>query len=206
MPGALDIRLFALLTARLCHDLAGPVAAVGNGVEMLSDPDPEFAREAARLVVASASGAASRLHFYRFAYGFGGEGAAAAEPPPELARRFFAATPIACSWAPSVRSLPPQWQRLACNLLLVAADGLPRGGMLTVTAGALGPVVEAEGEAAAMAPELLAALAAAVPTAALTPRTAQAYFCALLAAGLGRRLRAETGEPGRVRIAAAEEC
>jgi histidine phosphotransferase ChpT len=207
MVGTFDMRLFALLTARLCHDLAGPVAAVGHGVEMLADPDPEFADDAKRLVAASATGAASRLRFYRFAYGFGGDAAgSAAEAPSGLARRFFAATPIACSWEPSAGLLPPEYQRLTCNLLLVAAEALPRGGMLTVTAGPSELLVDAEGEAASLPPELLPALAAAAPAAGLTPKTAQAYLCALLAVRLGRRLQVARAEKGRVRIAAVEGC
>ena len=38
-----DVTLAALLSSRLCHDLSGPVGAIGNGVEMLdgeTDPHP----------------------------------------------------------------------------------------------------------------------------------------------------------------------
>jgi histidine phosphotransferase ChpT len=205
MTGVLDMRVLTLLVARLCHDLAGPIAAVGNGIEMAADPDPDFAREAIRLVAGSADEAAKRLQFYRFAYGSDGEGAVEAIPgaPSELALRFFAATTIACDYAASASRLPTVWQKLACNLLLVGAGGLPRGGALTVAADACGLVVDAVGEAAFLPPELAAALAAAVPAATLTPRTVQAYWCALLAAELGCRLRAATDTAGRVRIYAA---
>jgi histidine phosphotransferase ChpT len=203
MSGILDMRVVELLTARLCHDLAGPIAALGNGAEMLADEDPDFAAEAVRLIADSAVQAASRLRFYRFAYGFGGDGAAAGGAPSELAVGFFAATTIVCDYATAVCLLPLPWQKLACNLLLVAADGLPRGGTLALDTGARGLVLDGVGEAATLAPELLAAMSSTIPTAALTPRTVQARFTALLACGLGQRLLTSTAEAGRFRIAAS---
>lgn len=201
MRGVLDLRVAMLLMARLCHDLAGPIGAFGNGVEMLADPEPGFAREAMRLAAGSAAEAASRLQFYRLAYGLGGADAA----PAELARGFFAATTIACDYASSARQLPPAGQKLACNLLLVGAEGLPRGGSLLVTANARGLAVEAVGEAAALPAEHMAALTAAVPTTALTPRTVQAYFTGLLAGAEGLRLEAAAAGAGRLRIAALRD-
>jgi histidine phosphotransferase ChpT len=203
MSVMLDMRVVELLTARLCHDLAGPIAALGNGAEMLADEDQDFAGETVRLIADSAAQAASRLRFYRFAYGFGGDGAAAGGRPSELAVGFFAATTIACDYAASVCLLPLTWQKLACNLLLVAADGLPRGGTLALNADARGLVLDAVGEAAALPPELLAAMSPALPTAALTPRTVQARFVALLACGLGQRLLIDAAEAGRFRIGAS---
>jgi histidine phosphotransferase ChpT len=203
MTDLLDMRVLELLMARLCHDLAGPIAAIGHGTEVLADDNRDFAGEAARLVATGAARAANQLQFYRFAYGFGGDGSAAGSAPSELALRFFAATTIACDYAPSARRLSLGWQKLACNLLLVGADLLPRGGALAVYDGACGVVVDAAGAAVALAPELIAALTLTLPTAALTPRTAQAYFAGLLARALGRRLLAATTAAGEARIGAA---
>src|SRR5882672_12277112 len=57
----IDMRVCELLTARLCHDLAGPIAAIGNGAELLDDEDPDFVRQAATLIGDSAGTAAKRL-------------------------------------------------------------------------------------------------------------------------------------------------
>src|SRR6516162_1014223 len=72
----IDMRVLDLLTARLCHELNGPIAAINNGVERRAedDADPGFLfgrgcmRDAASLVSDSARRAGSRLQFYRFAY------------------------------------------------------------------------------------------------------------------------------------------
>jgi histidine phosphotransferase ChpT len=203
MLGCLEMPVLELLMARLCHDLAGPIAAVGNGSEMLADEAPNVAAETLQLLAESAGEAAGRLQFYRFAYGFGVDSAVPARAPAELVARFFSPTPIVCDYAASVGRLPPALQKLACNLLLVGADGLRRGGRLSVNAGAGGPVVDADGETVVFGSELLAALTLQVPAEALTPRTVQAYFAGLLAHDLGRRLIASTAHPGRIRIGTA---
>jgi histidine phosphotransferase ChpT len=206
--GAIEVRLSELLSARLCHELSGPIAAINNGVELLAEeeldagwlPGASFTRDAVALVSGSARRAGNRLQFYRFAYGFSAGGIAAGPAPYELAVGFFDASRIVCDYAESVRVLSPDWQKLACNLLCVGADALSRGGRLVLADGPLG--VEAVGEAAALPPETGAALMLTTPMAELTTRTVQAYFAGLLAKALNRRLIA-TAEPGRVRLTAA---
>ena len=51
------------------------------------------------------------------------------------------------AWEPAVSSLSPEWQRLACNLAVIAAETLPRGGRIAVRSIPGGGVeVEASGE------------------------------------------------------------
>jgi histidine phosphotransferase ChpT len=204
----IEMRILELLTARLCHELSGPVAAINNGIELLCDedlepgspPGPGFIRDAVTLVSDSAHRARNRLQFYRFAYGFSRLGGASTGPAPhELAAGFFAAGQIVCNYAESARAMPPDWQHLACNLLAVGADTLPRGGQLALSNGPL--TIEAIGEAAALSPEARSALMLTTPTTELTARTVQPYFAGLLARVLGCRLIA-TAEPGRVRLTA----
>lgn len=202
MMGGLEMPVLELLMARLCHDLAGPIAAIGNGSEMLADEAPNVAVETLQLLAGSAGEAARRLQFYRFAYGFAAAGAMPATAPAELAARFFSPTPIVCDYAASVGRLAPALQKLACNLLLVGADGMRRG-RLSINAGACGPVLDAEGETVGLEPELLAALNLRVPAEALTPKTVQAYFAGLLAHDLGCRLIAGNAHRGRFRIGTA---
>jgi len=209
VTATLDIRVFELLIARLCHELSGPIAAINNGVELLADEPipagvgegPDFVDDAIALVGDSARRAANRLQFYRFAYGFGQSGPIVGVAPSELATRFFEATRIACDYGESIRALPLDWQRLACNLLLTGAEALSRGGNLVLAVGPAGLHLEAIGEFAALSPETSAALLLATPVAALTSRTVQAYFTGFLVETLTCRL-VRTGEPGRVRLSA----
>ena len=195
----LDARVSALLCARLCHELIGPISAINNGTEVLADDDLDFADDAVELIGVGARQAADRLQFYRFAYGFSGGGVAAGTPPRDLAARLFDGSRITCEYGESAAVLPLEWQRLACNLLLVAADALPRGGRLVLATAIL--EIEAIGEAPSLSPETLAALTLVASIDGLTSRTVQAYFAGVLAASLGCRL-VGTAEPRRVRLAA----
>src|SRR5215467_13265513 len=92
---AVPMRVLELLAARLCHELSAPISAINNGVELLADDDSDpgsgtdFSHEAATLIDDSARRAASRLQFYRFAYGFGRGSAIAGPAPHELAAAMF---------------------------------------------------------------------------------------------------------------------
>jgi histidine phosphotransferase ChpT len=195
----IDTRISALLCARLCHELSGPIAAINNGTELLADEDLDFADDTLDLIGASARQAADRLQFYRFAYGFSGGAGTVATQPRDLATRLFGGSRITCEYGESVPALPLEWQKLACNLLLVGAEALPHGGRLVLASAIL--EIEAIGEAPALSPETLAALTLVAPVDGLTSRTVQAYFAGALAASLGCRLVGTAG-PRRVRLAA----
>jgi histidine phosphotransferase ChpT len=144
--GTIDLRVLELLSARLCHELSGPIGAISNGVELLAEEDPglgsslnpAFLHDAVALVSESARRARYRLQFYRFAYGFSSGSAIAGPAPHEIAIGFLAATNISGNYAEGIRMLSPDWQKLACNLLSVGADALPRGGRLVLTDTPLG--------------------------------------------------------------------
>jgi histidine phosphotransferase ChpT len=199
MTRAIDLRVVELLVARLCHDLISPVAAISNGAELLADEEPEFVRDAIALVGDSARKAGRRLQFYRFAYGFSG-GGLAGPPPYQLAAEFFADSTTECEYRAEARALPLAQQQLACAMLAVAGEGLPRGGRLVLSAGAAGPEIEASGHGAGPLPQVRAALTMAVPAVELTSRTVGAYFAGLLAEELGGRLTVDD-RPGGFRLA-----
>jgi len=195
-----ELRIAELLTARLCHELVGPVAAVANGADLLSEDDLEIDLDALALIGDSARRAAGRLQFYRFAYGFGGTHMAGPQPS-QLAAAYFETSGMACRYGESVPSLPLSQQKLACNLLVFAAEALVHGGILAVDAVACGFRVEAAGEGVAVPRERLQALRLATPVAELTPRTVHGYFTGRLAQMEGWRL-VDKLMPGRLCIEA----
>jgi histidine phosphotransferase ChpT len=203
MSAATDLRLAELLAARLCHELSGPIGAIGNGAELLDEDGAEFLRDAVALIGDSARRAASRLRFYRFAYGFGRGGSRTGPAPHELAAAFFDGSRIACDYRERAEPPPLEWHKLGCNLLVAAAEGLPRGGQLALLAGAAGPIVEATGDGAALSPQTRAGLQLEPAPEALTTRTVHAHFTGLLAAELGWRLDIDATGPGRFRLLSA---
>src|SRR3546814_14984721 len=68
----IDLRVAELLASRLCHDLVGPIGAVGNGLELLGDEEFGMADDAMKLTTSSARQASPILQFFRLAYGMAG--------------------------------------------------------------------------------------------------------------------------------------
>jgi histidine phosphotransferase ChpT len=200
MAADLDIRVWQLLTARLCHELAGPLAAVANGVELMGDGDASFAADALLLVGTSAKTASARLQFYRFAYGaLPGEGTSPAIGR-NLVLKLFEGGNVHCDWPESEAARPMAWQRLACLALVLAAEALPRGGTVALRSKGAWPAVEADGETVRMLPEAQAALRSGTAIDNLTVRGVHAYLTARFAAELKLKLAPPRAEPRRLRI------
>jgi histidine phosphotransferase ChpT len=193
MSIAVDFRVLELLCGRLCHELVSPVGAINNGVELLDEEDPEFVKEAMTLIGQSARKAGQRLQFYRFAYGTGGGGRV---DGGELAAGLLEGAKVRCDWASDVAAMAPSWQRLACNMLVLAAEALPRGGMVRVRASGSGVEVAAEGDTVTISEEIRAMFEATVALDLVTPRTVHAYYTACLAREMGARLALAAAEPG----------
>ncbi len=189
MMDALGLRVAGLLASRLCHDLVGPLGAVCNGLELLAEDDA-MANEALALAQRSAKRAASRLQFFRYAFGAaGGEpnfGPAEARP---IALNLLNSGEIAIDWPESKDSgLPAGVGRLLLNLTLLAAECLPRGGSIRVALGPNRIGIEAKGPQARLSGETTAAIADTVLPAQLSARTVVGYYVRQLITSLGGRL------------------
>jgi histidine phosphotransferase ChpT len=66
----MDIRFCELLCAKFCHDMAGPVGAINNGIDFIESDDLEMKSVAMDLLSTSARKAINNLVFLRQAYGF----------------------------------------------------------------------------------------------------------------------------------------
>ena len=207
MSGTIDFRVLELLNARLCHELVSPVGAINNGVELLGEDDPDFVRDAIQLIGQSARKAGQRLQFYRFAYGTSGNTSGIVQGAGrELAEGLFEGGKIRCEWSAEAATLPAEWQRLACNMLVLAAEVLPRGGTVAVRvlgAGTSGIEVAADGEAINIAAELRGALEPGISADQLTSRTVHAFFTRCLAGLLGASLMLAEAGSARVLFRAA---
>jgi histidine phosphotransferase ChpT len=206
MGTLIELRVLELLNARLCHELVSPVGAINNGVELLDDEDPEFIRDAIKLIGQSARKAGQKLQFYRFAYGTAAASSAggSASSGRELATGLLEGGKVRCDWSAEAAALPVLWQRLACNMLVLAAEALPRGGEIAVRPhGAAGVEVTASGDSVNVAAELRAAFDPAIAVAELTSRSVHAYFTARLTAELGGKLLLAEIAPQRVLFRAA---
>jgi histidine phosphotransferase ChpT len=196
-----EFHVLELLASRLCHELISPVGAINNGIELLADGDAGFTRDATALIGQSAKRAAARLQFYRFAYGSGGVGGGAPEAKALIAALCDGGK-VRCDWPAEFDALPSEWQKLACNLMVLAADVLPRGGRVNLAREGQGVAATAAGEPVNLTAELKAALAADADVATLTARTVHAYFTARRAARLGVSLVLAEADQGATFTAA----
>jgi histidine phosphotransferase ChpT len=108
-----DLMLLSLLCSKLCHDLVGPISAIGNGVEILEDEDdPEMRKQAIELLAHSAELAAIRLKFMRLAFGAaGGEGVAISLAEARRTAADFFWPAVGASWIGRPRTTMAFWDR-----------------------------------------------------------------------------------------------
>lgn len=129
-----DLDLAALLCSRICHDLISPVGAIVNGLEVLEEQnDEEMKTFALDLIRKSARQASARLQFCRLAFGASGSAGASIDlgDAENVARGFLEDEKTKLSWSLPRALLPKNRVKLMLNLLVLAAQTIPRGGTIT---------------------------------------------------------------------------
>lgn len=193
----IEVRLAELLCTRLCHDLTGPIGAVNNGAEFLSEEGFALQDQAIELIVGSAQQAVTRLQFYRQAYGrVNAQGEASLSEVRELAEAFFNDSRFELAWPDFYTdsadvSLSRKMAKLVLNMLVLISGAMPRGGKLSVILGkqeGTGYVevrVRGESEHVREDDEAINALRKKTKVTELNPKSVQPYFLARLADSLG---------------------
>jgi histidine phosphotransferase ChpT len=119
------------LVTRMCHDLSGQINALTGGLEVGAEAGPTGDAEAWAVINDAAAMLSRRLKLFRAAWGIEGADLAATDLPAYVAglpgRRL----------ALDVSNLAPhsftaKAGRLVLNVLLLAAESLPMGGVLTL--------------------------------------------------------------------------
>jgi histidine phosphotransferase ChpT len=149
------VDLASLLCSRLCHDLMSPVGALTD------EDDPAMREKCLELLADSARASASKLKFFRLAFGaaggFGDE-IDTREAEAVLQGLFGPERRIALSWVVEDGKLPKGAVKLLLNLALLVGDALVRGGSLHVGAerssGGIELAVRGEGPRILLDPEL----------------------------------------------------
>jgi histidine phosphotransferase ChpT len=134
-----EIEFSALMVSRVCHDLVGPLGAVINGLEVLEDErDADMREEALKLVTSSANQALARIQFMRIAFGAAGSAGAELDlnEVGRLVTGLLEGGKVKLEWNVPQAYWAKDWAKLLMNSTLLAADCLPRGGMVRVEGGA----------------------------------------------------------------------
>ncbi len=185
------LRLAEMLCARLCHDLSGLLGSLIGVVEIAREEQPES--ETLAVAEETAVELGQRLKLLRAAWGM-------EEESLDIIRMQTFADSLS-----SGRRLrldlgglepetvfPPQAARIVLNILLLAAESLPAGGIIALSGSPAGNIVTTIAGARAAWPTVLATCladgAAAWAAVASDPRAIQAPLTAILAREHGFRL------------------
>jgi histidine phosphotransferase ChpT len=188
-PDALE--LAALLCSRVCHDLISPVGAIVNGLEVLDDnPKPEDREFALDLIRKSAKTASARLQFCRLAFGAAGSAGAQIDlgDAQTMARGHLEDAKTRITWNLPRVLLAKNRVKLLLNMMVIAQQTIPRGGMLTVDSvgegDAIGFRVAAAGLNARL-PQNIADMLSSDVAQAVDAHAVQPYYTKLLAQACG---------------------
>lgn len=191
-PSMEALDLAALLCSRVCHDLISPVGAIVNGLEVMEEAKDESNRTfALDLIKKSAGTASAKLQFCRIAFGAAGSAGAQIDlgDAESISRGFLEDDKTKLAWNLPRVLLPKNRVKLLLNMLLVAAQAIPRGGQLTVdpigTGDAIGFKVSAAGPNAKILPAVAALLGGDAGSEALDAHRIQPFYAALLAKDCG---------------------
>ncbi len=201
---ALDpMDLAALLCSRVCHDVIGPVGAIGNGLEMLDEEkDPAMRDVALELIKKSAQSASARLQFCRLAFGAAGSVGAAIDTgdAEKVARGLIVTERVSMTWNAARQLMPKNKVKLLLNLCLIAASTIPRGGVVEVDAKGEGDQavlhVASKGAHPRMAAGVAELLAGEPEDGKVDAHSIQPYYTALVARECGLRIEVTAASDG----------
>ena len=130
-----SLDLAALLCSRVCHDLISPAGAIVNGLEVFEESNDEETKTfALELIKKSARIASARLQFCRIAFGAAGSAGAQIDlgDAENVAGGIIEDEKVKLAWNLPRALLPKNRVKLLLNMLLVATQSIPRGGILAV--------------------------------------------------------------------------
>lgn len=196
------LELSELLMAKLCHDLAGPIGAINNGVELLKDPNPTLHEESVELIEISAKEAVARLLYFRMAYGVSQNSAGVSMTTvKDLVRNFYNNKNITFTWpeshgdSDSMQLIKTDMAKLILNIILIISGTLVHGGSITIKIknlkNDLGVKVRGESKAIRFHEYILKSLTADFKESEIDSKNVQAYLTTVLAKRIGGKIKTD---------------
>jgi len=202
-------RLSAFIASRICHDLVSPISSVTNALDLMDEPgDAEMKAQAESLLHDGAEKAAARIQFLRYAFGSIGLNAGAADihDARKITEAFVNSHKPSVEWDIQADHLSFSHVRLMMNLVMMAVESLPRGGVVSVRirseAGGLTITLTAKGDRARLKEEVTAAVEGTDPAEGWRAENIQALFAKMICDSLEGELTAKPSD-GQVIFMAA---
>lgn len=196
-----DLRILELVTSKICHDLISPIGAVNNGLELMEDEqDAALQAEALALAQRSARRASILLQVFRCLFGnAGNQSSFGPKEAQQLAVDFLQNGKVTLESVLNADGISTEGLgKLLLAAIILVAEALPRGGVVTVSLpakpGTVSFNVVGTGSQVAFSEDNLKALQLALPVADLSAHSALPYFTGLLAkrAGVGCQIDQKT--------------
>lgn len=191
-----EVRLVSLVSAKLCHDLLGPLSALSMVAESLEDEDPEMIATSRTMILESAAKAINRLSFFRAAVGRGQN--LGSDEARGLIEKVLAESHVTTQWDDTLSAragdAASALLKVALNLAYIAGHSIIGGGAISVrlSGEAAAPNIAVSASAqrfklddAGRAALIAGAKADRAAIAGLDPRAVHAYYAGRLAAEQG---------------------
>ena len=199
-----DLRVVHLLHSRVLHDLAGPVGAISNGLELAKESGGALDADAMQLVAMSARDLSERVRFYRVAFGLAPGAIKTLREGRDLLTPAVIGPRNKVVWpeadGPAAWPFGDESLKLLLNLIALGGDSLPRGGSIEVfvepAQQQLRFTIVAQGQGVRVEEATLAAMMGTAAVEQLTPRNVHGYFVARIAEAMGGRLTLDYPQPG----------
>lgn len=132
-----NIELAEMLNTRFCHDMAGPVSAIANGLTFfLNEDNQDMMNDAKDLLTMSSKEALAKLQTYRMAYGRTDKDAEGdITELRDIVTSFFAYSKLDINWPANSGfdvKIDTDLRRLVVNMILFVSQIMPFGGNLAV--------------------------------------------------------------------------
>lgn len=204
LPMGFDLRVLHLMHSRVLHDLAGPVGAISNGLELAKESGGALDADAMQLVAMSARDLSERIRYYRVAFGLAPGAIKTLREGRDLLTAAVIGPRSKIVWpeadGPAAWPFGDESLKLLLNLIVLGSESLPRGGNVEVyvepAPQQLKLTVVGAGQGVRIEEATLAAMMNTVPVEQLTPRSVHGYFTARIAEALGGRLTLDYPQPG----------
>ena len=127
--------LAALVCSRVCHDIAGPVSAIGAAISVFDDENATDMRDdAMELLRSGADQIRAKLEYLRVCFGAAGahSESLSVQELQTLTTGMFAQAKPELVWKMKCALVTKPTARVLLNLIWLGIDALPRGGIVCI--------------------------------------------------------------------------
>ncbi len=125
-------KLLELMSARMFHDLAGPIGAIHNSTEFFDEQDPIIREKALNLAKSSSAEAIMRLKYFRQAYGSCHDKEIYLTNIYQYIKEFIENSTIKLQWNVLDVAVDSYISKAVLNLVVIAYNTLIYGGDLKI--------------------------------------------------------------------------